>query len=139
MCFRKFLVWKKIWIRRGGVSRLSVGSFLSHSAKTIRRGTLRRFRETRESKHFMHKERGGSTIFCRLFYVSLYRNFRRGTIYCFTKFGYRKLLCTTVALPFSVEDFLSHSTEKVLRGTLLCFRKLLVWKSFMDKKEGGRE
>ena len=37
---------------------------------------------------------------------------------------------------FSVEKFLSHSAEKLRRGTLLCFRKFLVSKKFMDKRGG---
>ena len=37
---------------------------------------------------------------------------------------------------FCVENFLFLSTEKFLRGTVLCFRKLLVWKQLRDKKVG---
>ena len=37
---------------------------------------------------------------------------------------------------FCVENFLFLSTEKLLRGTVLCFRKLLVWKQLRDKKVG---
>ena len=37
---------------------------------------------------------------------------------------------------FCVEIFLFLSTEKFLNGTLLCFRELLVWKKFRDKKVG---
>ena len=33
--------------------------------------------------------------------------------------------------------FLSHSTKKILRGTLLCFTKFLVSKQLMDKRGGG--
>ena len=36
---------------------------------------------------------------------------------------------------FSVENLLSHSTEKLRRGTILCFTKLLVSKNLMDKRE----
>ena len=39
---------------------------------------------------------------------------------------------------FSIETFLSYSTEELCRGTHPCFTKLLVSKSFMDKR-GGRE
>ena len=39
---------------------------------------------------------------------------------------------------FSIEIFLSYSTKKLHRGTLPCFTKILVSKSFMDKS-GGRE
>ena len=38
---------------------------------------------------------------------------------------------------FSIENLLSHSTEKLRRGTLLCSTKFLVSKKFMDKRGGG--
>ena len=38
---------------------------------------------------------------------------------------------------FSIENLLSHSTEKLRRGTLLCFTKFLVSKKFKDKRGGG--
>ena len=38
---------------------------------------------------------------------------------------------------FSIENLLSHSTEKLRRGTLLRFTKILVSKKFMDKRGGG--
>ena len=37
---------------------------------------------------------------------------------------------------FSVENFLFLSTEKIFKGTVLCFRKFLVWKKIRDKKAG---
>ena len=40
---------------------------------------------------------------------------------------------------FSIENLLSHSTGKLRTRTLLCFRKFLVSKNFMDKKGGTRE
>ena len=39
---------------------------------------------------------------------------------------------------FSIENFLSHSTEKLPGGTLLCFTKFLVSKKSMDKRGGER-
>ena len=40
---------------------------------------------------------------------------------------------------FSKENLLSHSTEKLRRGTFPCFTKFLVSQKFMDKKgEDGR-
>ena len=39
---------------------------------------------------------------------------------------------------FSVEFFLSHSAEKIRRGTLLCFEKILVWKIFMHRRGASR-
>ena len=42
---------------------------------------------------------------------------------------------------FSRENLLSGSTEKLRRGTILCFTKLLVSKKLMDQRGGevGRE
>ena len=42
---------------------------------------------------------------------------------------------------FSIENLLSRSAEKLRRGTILCFTKLLVSKKIMDKMGGevGRE
>ena len=42
-------------------------------------------------------------------------------------------------LRFSIENLLSRSTEKLRRGTILCFTKLLVSKKLMDRRGGGRE
>ena len=38
---------------------------------------------------------------------------------------------------FSIENLLSRSTEKLRRGTILCFTKPLVSKKLMDKRGGG--
>ena len=38
---------------------------------------------------------------------------------------------------FSLEKISSHSAEKFLRGTLLCFRKFLLSKNVRDKRGGG--
>ena len=41
---------------------------------------------------------------------------------------------------FSIENLLSHSADKLRRGTILCLTKLPVSKKLMDKRgEGGRE
>ena len=48
-------------------------------------------------------------------------------MFCFTG------LCHNI----SVRSFLNHNTETVLRRTLICsFRKNLIAKQFMDKREG---
>ena len=50
------------------------------------------------------------------------------------KFGYRKILrIRGVYLDFA-SKLVSHSTQTFCRGTLLCFRKIRVSKSFMHKK-----
>ena len=40
---------------------------------------------------------------------------------------------------FSVQNFFSHSTEKLRRRILLCFTKILVTKKLMDKRGEGRK
>ena len=43
LCIRKLLVAKKFMDKKGGVSKFSVGNFLSESAEKFRRGTLQSF------------------------------------------------------------------------------------------------
>ena len=52
--------------------------------------------------------------------------------------GMEKLYAYEVNFKFSIETFLSYSTEKLCRGTVPGFTKILVSKSFMDKS-GRRE
>ena len=40
---------------------------------------------------------------------------------------------------FSVKNFLSHSAEKLRRGTFLCFTKFLVSKKILYKRGGRRK
>ena len=73
LCFRKFLVGKKISrIRGGGVSRFSVEKILSHCTKILHWRTLWCFRKILLSKIFMHR-RGGITVLPK-FFVSQDRN-----------------------------------------------------------------
>ena len=63
------------------------------------------------------------------------------------KFWYRNILWIRDgggeggSITIFCQKFLSHSTKKIRRGTLLCFRKILVSKHYMDKRRGrgGRE
>ena len=56
---------------------------------------------------------------------------------CFKKFRVLKNFMPKRGISrFSIENLLSHSTEKFRRGTLLCFTKFLVSKKFMDKRGG---
>ena len=56
---------------------------------------------------------------------------------CFRKFRSSKNFMPKRGISrFSIENLLSHSTEKLRRGTLLCFTKFLVPKKFMDKRGG---
>ena len=68
LCFRKFLVGKKISWTRGEreVSRFSVQKFLSHCTKIFHLRTLWCFRKIPLSKFFMHR-RGEASRVCRKF------------------------------------------------------------------------
>ena len=65
-----------------------------------------------------------------------YQNFLKRQIFCPCEV-LKNFLLQRVMSRFSVENFLSHSTETFRRGTLLCFTKFLVWKKFVDER-GGR-
>ena len=66
------------------------------------------------------------------------KNFVGGTIRCKENFGYRKVFLHEKEISrFSVEVFLSHSTEKFRGGTILqYFRKLRVSKIFIHRRGG---
>ena len=133
---------KILCIREGGgrVSRFFVENFLSHSTEKLRWGTLRCIRKFRVSKNFMHQRGGGGITFLRQkLFVSQYRKISLGNtlvfqkISCIAKFYASERGCIT----FFVENFLSHSTEKLRWGTLRCIRKFRVSKNFMHQRGGG--
>ena len=74
----------------------------------------------------------------KIFYLTVPKNFVGEHFGVSEHFGYRKILCIREGRRgvsrFSVENFLSHSTEKYRWGTLRCFRKLRVSQNFMHKK-----
>ena len=141
--FRKVLVSQNFLYERGrlGVSQFSVGNFLPHSAEKFCTGTLlccRKFLVSKNVKEKRERE-GGITTFPRKFVVSIPKNFVGET--CVSKsFWYRKMLRIRErgrgASRLSVENLLSHSTEKLRRGNL-CFRTVLVSKNVKDKRERG--
>ena len=71
----------------------------------------------------IYASEGYVTIFDFLskFFCLSAEKLRKGTLLCFTNFGYRKILCFRGLchdFRFSVEIFLSHSAEKFGRGEL---------------------
>ena len=96
------------------------------STEKYRWGTLRCFRNVRVSKNFKHKK--DITIFGWDFFVSQCRKNSYGTPSVFRKSSSKekKLWIRGVGLNTNFgHNFLSHSTEKIRRGTLLCFRNVL--------------
>ena len=85
------------------------------------------------------RERGGHHDFpSKICCLTVPKNFVGET--CVSEsFWYRKILRIRErggASRLSVENSLSHSTEKLRRGNL-CFRKFLVSKNVKDNREGG--
>ena len=148
--------------------RFSVEKFLSHSAKKIRRGTLLHFKKLLVSKTLWIRGGGGYHAFppkIQIFQICCFtvpKNFV-GEHFCVSEnfvwknfmdkrgeggsivsenFWYGKILWIRGGREgvsrFSVETFLPYSTGEFRRRFLLCFRKFLAWKNFMDKRgEGG--
>ena len=82
-------------------------------------------------------EGGCIAISCKIIVSRSAEKLREGTVWCFTSFGYRKLLCLRVFVTIFCRKFFVSQYRKTSWGTLLCFRKFLVLKFFMDEEEGG--
>ena len=88
----------------------------------------------------MDKRRGGGiTIFYQSFCLTILKNVVEVPFCVSESFGYRKFLWREekrgVYHNF-LSKFLSHSTKKYRRGTLVCFRKNRVSKIFKEKRTG---
>ena len=85
------------------------------------------------SKNFMH-QRGGIKFLRRRLFVTQYRKFS------LEQFGvsisYRKILCIRRVYHLTPLKNLSHSADKIRRGTLLCIERILVSKIL--SKGGGK-
>ena len=82
LCFRKTLAAKKFMAKRKGeVSRVSIESFLSHSAGKNRKGTLLGFERILVSKSFKQR-RGEASRFCLNVFFSQDRKKNVGEPFC---------------------------------------------------------
>ena len=114
---------------------LFVQNFLSHSTEKFRWGTLPGIRKFRVAKNFMHQRGGGIKFPLRKLFVTQYRKISFGNTSVFQKirasqnFMHRKGISLN-----SVEKSLSHSADKIRRRTLLCFERILVSKSFKQRR-----
>ena len=72
------------------------------------------------------------------FFLTVPNHFVDETFCVSETFGYQKCLCPARENPpFSIEILMSHSTEKLRRGTHLCFTEKFVSKDFMNKRGKG--
>ena len=88
------------------------------------------------SEKFYASRRGGGIKFLRRkLFVTQYRKISLGTLRCFRKFRASQNFMHKKGISLnSVEKFLSHSADKIRRITLLCFERILVSKSFKQRR-----
>ena len=110
-------MYEKVWRSgRGGVSRLSVRNFLSHSAENLRRESFTVALFSGTEKFWI--EWGEYQDNPSNFLSHSVEKFRRGILYCCINFRWRKSLWTRGGKGvsrFSIKDFLSHSAENLRR------------------------
>ena len=120
---------KTLSIRGGGVSRFSVGNFLSHSAEKHRGGTLLCFRKFGASKKKLRIIGGYYDFASKIFSFTVPKKFVGGPL-CFRNVLVSKNF-SIIGVSLFCRIFQSHSAEKFRGGTLLCFGNLEVSKNFM--------
>ena len=89
----KFRSQKSLWIKEAAGGGGSITIFRRKSTETFYRGTLLCFRKFPGSISFMDKRRGGSTVFCRIFFsVSVPKYFVEEPCCVSENFCYGKML-----------------------------------------------
>ena len=81
------------------------------------------------TRTFMHR-RGGITVFAETFCLTVPKVFVRIPSVFQKSKGIEKFLHRKGVSLFSLETFLSHSAKKLRKGTILCFRNILVGKIY---------
>ena len=116
---------------------------MSHSTESLRRGTLMCLRKSLVSKNVLP-----SRVISRYYLEEMLsrssEKFRSGTLLCCVSESFRQQKSFWIrkgeeGIKIFRRKFLSHSVQKIRRGTLSCFTKILVYKTFRDKRggEGG--
>ena len=127
LCFGMFPVANKFMDKKGGVSKLSVENFLSHSAKKFRKGTLPCCvsENFRWRKSLWIRGRGKyQDIPSKIFCLTVPENFVGEPFRVSLISGIEKVYVSEGYVTIFRRNFiLSHSTETFRRGTLvlLCF------------------
>ena len=116
-----------------GVSRFSVESFWSHSAKKFC-GHPFDVSESLAYRKILFIIGGITISVCYLLPHST-KKFRRGTLRCIRKFRASQIFMHKKRISLnSVEKSLSPSGDKIRQRTVLCFEKFLVSKSFKQRR-----
>ena len=58
-------------------------------------------------------------------------------VWCFGSFRYVEIFCLRGYVTIFCQEFFASQYRKPRKGALLCFKKILVSKNFMDKRGGG--
>ena len=124
-----FCVSENFWYRKvlciGGGNQ-GLENFLSHRTEKIRKWTLLYFRKWYPKK-IMEKRGEGVTHFSVEKFLSECQTISYGNLLESHSFRVSKnFMLKKVMSRFSVDNFLSHRTEKLRRRTLLCFGNFLV-------------
>ena len=107
-------------MHKTGMSRVSVGNFLSHRSKKLCRGTVLCLRKTLLSKILCRGAVGVSRLSVEIVFFPATETFRRGTLLCFTKFRVSKTFRHENRISqFSVKIFCLRVPESFL-GERLC-------------------
>ena len=135
--FRKFPASKNIKYKRTRrVSGLTVKIVLSRTTETFRRGTLLSIRNFLFSKRFLDKRGGGELS--RFSVENMFSQYRKNSLG--TPSVFQKSFSIDIFHASKWEGYrilLSDATEKFRRGTLLCFKKILISKLFVHKRMGA--
>ena len=121
-----------------GVSKCSVENFLSQIAEIFRRGIYFRVSTISNIKKILiQRVMPQLSIFCRRFFCLTVPKISVGEFFSVSLFSgiEKNWIRWGVVSRFCVEIFLSHSAEKLRRGTLSCFtsfgyRKSLCFRGF---------
>ena len=156
LCFAIYLVSKTFMDKRGerygweyhvfvshflyltvpirGITLFFTENLLSHTMEKNRRGTFLCFKNFLVPENFRGKRGGGSHQFpSKLFCLPVPNQFVEKPLCVSESFGYRSFFMPIKGISrISNENLLSHSPEKLRRGTLLCFTKLHVSEKFKD-------
>ena len=128
LCFRKFLVCKKFRDKKVGVSFYRRNFFVSRRRKASWANPSVFEEVSRREKIIVKKGASRSSVGKFLSHVA--EKQRGRTILCFGIVLVLKFFCVLGVTPFC-QTFLSHSTEKDHRGTLV-FQKLSGIETFLD-------